>query len=140
MRIHLPSIISGDRLHELRQAAEAAPPGNFVEVGVYMGGSAQHLYDVARSRFTNTDTPVWDGTMLDGVMAGYRAMSSLQLPASNLLFGDFSQVLIGEWGVLELALNPYQNFNAALFAIRAIYTCDILVRYPQAFALSTNVS
>lgn len=50
MRIHLPSIISGDRLHELRQAAEAAPPGNFVEVGVYMGGSAQHLYDVAREQ------------------------------------------------------------------------------------------
>ena len=62
------------------------------------------------------------------------------MPTANMLFGDWSQVVVGEWGVLELALNPYQNFNAALFALRAIYSVDILVRYPQAFALSTNMS
>lgn len=95
---------------------------------------------MGRQRFTSTDTPLWDGNILDGKMAGYRAMSSLQVPASNMLFGDFSKVVIGEWGVLELALNPYQNFDAALFGLRAIYTVDVLVRYPQAFALSTNMS
>lgn len=95
---------------------------------------------MGRSRFANTDTPLWNGNVLNGIMAGFGAMSSLQMPTSNMLFGDWSQVVVGEWGVLELALNPYQNFNAALFALRAIYSVDILVRYPQAFALSTNMS
>lgn len=43
----LVSVINADCLHELRREAEAAPPGNFAEVGVYRGGSAQHLYEVA---------------------------------------------------------------------------------------------
>lgn len=95
---------------------------------------------MSRSRFANTDTPLWDGNILDGKMAGFGAMSSVQMPASNVLFGSWEQVVIGEWGVLELTVNPYQSFNAGVVGIRAMYTVDVLVRYPQAFVLSTNAS
>jgi hypothetical protein len=47
MNDRLVSVINAECLHELRREAEAAPAGNFVEVGVYRGGSAQHLYEVA---------------------------------------------------------------------------------------------
>lgn len=96
---------------------------------------------MSRSRFSNTDTPLWDGNIMRGMMAGFAAMSSMQMPADgSLLFGSFDSVVIGEWGVLELTLNPYQNFNAGVVGIRAIYTVDVLVRYPQAFVYSTNLS
>lgn len=95
---------------------------------------------MSRSRFANTDTPLWDGNILDGKMAGFAAMSSVQIPTSNVIFGSWEQVVIGEWGVLELTVNPYQSFNAGVVGIRAIYTVDVLVRYPQAFVLSTNAS
>ena len=95
---------------------------------------------MGRSRFANTDTPLWDGNILDGTMAGFRAMASKQMTASHLLFGSFEEVVIGEWGVLELAMNPYQSFNAGVVGIRAIYTVDVLTRYPQAFVLSTAAS
>lgn len=95
---------------------------------------------MARSRFANTDTPLWDGNILDGTMCGFPAMSSKQIPTSNALFGSFEEVIIGEWGVLELTMNPYQSFNAGVVGIRAIYTVDVLTRYPQAFVLSTAAS
>jgi hypothetical protein len=44
------SLIDPRGLEELCQAARSAPPGAIVEVGVYKGGSAARLYDVAQSQ------------------------------------------------------------------------------------------
>lgn len=43
----LPSIISRPNLEAMVALAKTAPPGCFVEVGVFHGGSAQLLYEVA---------------------------------------------------------------------------------------------
>lgn len=94
----------------------------------------------ARSRFTNTDTPLWQGGLLDGTVAGFRAMSSTQIAASRMLFGDFSQLVVGEWGTLELDVNPYANFAAGITGIRAFYTVDVGVRYAAAFSYSTAIT
>ena len=93
-----------------------------------------------RSRFTNTDTPLWQGNLLDGNVAGFRAMTSTQIAASRMLFGDFSQLVIGEWGALELDVNPYANFAAGITGVRAFYTVDIGVRYAAAFSYSTAIT
>lgn len=46
---NLPTLLSELALSGLYYLAMAAPrPGAFAEVGVYKGGSAQHLYDIAR--------------------------------------------------------------------------------------------
>lgn len=92
-------------------------------------------------RFTSTDTPIWAGNMLDGQLVGFRAMSSEQLASANLLFGSWDEVIIGDWGVLELAMDHGgTRFNQAQVGIRAMWMVDVLVRYPQAFVLSTNLS
>lgn len=93
-----------------------------------------------RQRFTSTDTPLWEGNILDGTIEGFKAMSSMQMAAASMLFGDFSQVVIGEWGMLEIALNPYASFTAAITGIRAIQTCDVGVRVPGAFSLATSIT
>jgi HK97 family phage major capsid protein len=93
-----------------------------------------------RSRFTNTDTPLWQGNLLDGNVAGFRAMTSTQIAAGRMLFGDFSQLVIGEWGALELDVNPYANFPAGITGVRAFYTVDIGVRYAAAFSYSTAIT
>ena len=93
-----------------------------------------------RSRFTNTDTPLWEGGLMDGRVAGFPAMSSTQIAAGRMLFGDFSQLVIGEWGALELDVNPYANFAAGISGVRAFYTVDIGVRYAAAFSYSTAIT
>jgi HK97 family phage major capsid protein/HK97 family phage prohead protease len=79
--------------------------------------------------------------LLDGTLVGFKAMSSEQLAASNLIFGSWDEVLIGEWGVLELSLDTGgTRFNQAQVGIRAMYMVDVLLRYPQAFVVSTDLS
>jgi hypothetical protein len=65
-------------------------------------------------------------------------MTSLQIGSGTVLAGDFSQVVIGEWGVLEIEANPYAQFQAGIVGIRALYTVDVGVRYGAAFALGTG--
>lgn len=92
-------------------------------------------------RFSGTDTPVWTGNMLDGNLVGFNAMSSEQLASGNLIFGSWDEVLIGEWGVLELSTDTGgTRFNQAQVGIRAMWMVDVLVRYPQAFVVSVNLS
>ena len=95
---------------------------------------------MGKSRFANTDTPLWNGGLLDGTVAGLRGLASLQIGSGQALFGDFSKLVIGEWGVLQLEVNPYANFQAGIYGIRAFYSCDVGVRYPAAFALGTGLT
>jgi HK97 family phage major capsid protein len=93
---------------------------------------------MGKPRFTNSDTPIWQGNILDGQVVGAPAMTSLQVGSGTVLAGDFSQVVIGEWGVLEIEANPYAQFQAGIVGIRALYTVDVGVRYGAAFALGTG--
>lgn len=93
-----------------------------------------------RARFSNTDTPLWVGNVLDGTVDGYRGATTTQVTAASMVFGDFSQVVIAEWGFLELALNPYASFTAAISGIRAIQTVDVGVRHAAAFSRATSIT
>jgi HK97 family phage major capsid protein len=92
-------------------------------------------------RFTSTDTPVWTGNMLDGQLVGFNAMSTEQISANGLIFGSFDEVVVGDWGVLELKLDGGgTRFNQGQIGIRALWMVDVLVRYPTAFVVSVNLS
>lgn len=91
-------------------------------------------------RFASTDTPVWNGNLLNATVAGLPAMTSQAVTAGYMIFGDWSQLIIGEWGVLSVEANPYANFQAGIVGIRAMYTVDIALRYGEAFSVSTSVA
>jgi HK97 family phage major capsid protein/HK97 family phage prohead protease len=93
-----------------------------------------------RQRFSSTDTPLWTGSVLDGQMCGYTASTTTAITAASMIFGDFSQVVIGEWGMLEIALNPYANFSAAITGIRAIQSVDVGIRQAAAFSRATSIT
>ena len=95
---------------------------------------------MARQRFTSTDTPLWEGNLNDGTIIGFKAMSSANIPTGDMIFGDFAQVVVGEWGVLELAVNPAANFPAAITGLRATYTMDVGVRFAGAFSVATSIT
>ena len=93
-----------------------------------------------RVKFSSTASPIWEGKLLEGTVDGYRAMASNQVPSANILFGDFSKVVLAEWGVLEVEVNPYANFAAGIVGVRAMYSIDVGVRYAAAFSLATSVT
>jgi len=49
-------------------------------------------------------------------------------------------VIIGEWGTLELAVNPVANFAAGIVGIRAFQSIDVGIRYAGAFARATSIT
>lgn len=108
--------------------------------GGYVTTPAVAALMMQRARFSNTDTPLWVGNLWDGQMAGFRAMSSNQIPAATMLFGDWSQVVVAEWGVLEIAVNPQANFPAGIIGVRAMYSVDVGVRYPAAFSSAGTIT
>lgn len=94
-----------------------------------------------RYRVANTDTPLWEGNLMDGQLVGFRAMSSEQIASGNLIFGSWDEVVVGSWGVLELAMDSGgTRFNAATVGIRAMWMVDVMLRYPQSFVVSTSLS
>jgi len=93
-----------------------------------------------RQRFAGTDTPLWVGNIFDGTVEGFKAMASNQVPSATIIFGDWSDVMIAEWGNLELEVNPYANFQAGILGVRAMYSMDVGIRNPGAFSVATSVS
>ena len=74
----------------------------------------------------------------NGKLLGQNAMPTNQLAANSLISGDFSQLVQGNWGVVELLVDPYtsQNGNKKIFAF---YSTNFMVRRPTAFSRSINV-
>ncbi|HKQ24096.1 MAG TPA: phage major capsid protein [Burkholderiales bacterium] len=85
-------------------------------------------------------TRLWTGNLWDGALFGMPAMSSNQLTAASMIFGDWQEVVVGEWGVLEVEVNPYANFQAGIIGVRAIYSMDVGVRRPFAFSRATSIT
>ena len=96
-----------------------------------------------RVKFASTASPIWEGRLESGVVdgpQGYRGMASNQMPAATMLFGDFAQVIVAEWGVLEVEVNPYANFQAGIIGVRALASIDIAVRHPTAFSAASSIT
>lgn len=95
---------------------------------------------MGKARFTNSDTPVWNGGILNGTVVGQRAWSSVQVTSGEMLAGDFSTVIFGQWAGVEIEVNPYANFQADIVGVKGTVYGDVGVRYPGAFAVGTGMT
>tara|TARA_R110000772_G_scaffold124792_4_gene231393 strand:- start:1413 stop:2693 length:1281 start_codon:yes stop_codon:yes gene_type:complete len=59
--------------------------------------------------------------------------------AAGLIYGDWSQLLIGVWESVNVMINPYAEteFRSGAVAIRATATVDVALRYTEAFETRT---
>jgi HK97 family phage major capsid protein/HK97 family phage prohead protease len=76
----------------------------------------------------------------NGEVNGYKHTRTNQVAANTLLFGDFSQMITGLWGGLDIMIDPYEKADSGGIVIRAFQSIDIGVRYAEAFSASTNVN
>lgn len=96
---------------------------------------------MARPELPSTGTErLWKGNMLEGSIFGFPAMSSAQMSSATMLFGWWPSVILAEWGVLELMINPFSDFTRGLSAVRGWYTCDVGVRYAGAWSYAASIT
>lgn len=89
--------------------------------------------------------PIWSWRSGDvGQINGQPAHVSGQVPSNGtkgsntgtnhtILFGDFSNVVIGEWGAIELVVDPYKS-KPVIIEVAAHAMVDVLLRYPEGLA------
>jgi len=71
-------------------------------------------------------------------MNGYRAIVSNQVTAGDLFFGNFSDLLIGMYGGLDLTVDPYTNSTSGSVRLVALQTVDVAVRHAVSFAVNND--
>jgi len=71
----------------------------------------------------------------DGFVNGYEVLISSQVPAGNVVFGDFTQFIAAFWGGLEILADPYTNSSSGTLKIVAMSSIDFGCRHPQSFVL-----
>jgi HK97 family phage major capsid protein len=68
---------------------------------------------------------------------GYPVYVSTQLASDTILFGDWSQILVGFWGVLDIKPDESTLAASGGLVLRAFQDADIGIRNAVAFCLGT---
>jgi HK97 family phage major capsid protein len=94
----------------------------------------------------NSSTFIWgSGSNGRGIVNGYPAEVSTIVPdnlntdKSAMIFGNWADLVIGEWGVLDVQVNPYLKGTSGTVRIRVIQDVDIAIRHPESFAFYDTI-
>jgi len=74
---------------------------------------------------------------VDSEINGYNAVVSNQITNGVMLFGNFSDLLIGFFGGLDIVVDPFTHSKSGTVRIVALQSCDIAVRHAVSFCKST---
>lgn len=83
-------------------------------------------------KFANTGRTVWE----EGKVNGYRAEDTNQMPDDTWLFGDFSQVVMGLWGVMDLKVDTSTLAGSDGLVLRVFQDVDSTVRGKSSFCMA----
>lgn len=80
-----------------------------------------------------------------GMVNGYRAGVSNQVPnnlvkgssgavCSAIIFANWADLIIGEWGALDVLVDPFTGGAAGTVRVRVLQDVDVALRHPESFA------
>ena len=84
-------------------------------------------------------------------LMGYKVFSTTNAPdnltkgtssgdCSALIFGNYNDLIIGEWGNLDIAVDPYTGSSAGTTRIVGLYDVDVAVRHAESFAAIKDIN
>lgn len=93
-----------------------------------VGGAGENLSILGKRLAITNQVP---SNLTKGTSAGV---------CSAVIFGNWNDLIIGEWGILEILPNPYASaaYNSGAVLIRAMQTIDIGVRHAGSFAVMSD--
>lgn len=102
-----------------------------------------------RSTFTNStygEIPLWtsnpDGT---GNILGYKAFATNNVPSNisgkhAIIFGNFSELLIGQWGGIDVIVDPYTESTKGEVRVTIFADVDVGVRHAGSFSAAKDIT
>ena len=91
---------------------------------------------VGNAKTTGKDSG--SGLMLieNGLCNGYRVFSTTNVGSNGIIFGDWSGLLIGFWGVLDINVDVATKAASGGIVLRAFQDCDVAVRRAVGFCIN----
>lgn len=98
---------------------------------------------------------IWQGTLEvngTGRVAGYRAVASSQVAKTmsgsaetgaaehGMIFGNWSEMIIGLFANLELVVDPYSKKKRGLIEVTSFQMADLILRHGESFSKSTGAT
>lgn len=74
--------------------------------------------------------------MEDGRINGYPVATTTQMPVNSILAGDFSQLMVGMWGALDVVPDKATKASSGGLVMRMFQDLDVAARHAQAFTLA----
>jgi HK97 family phage major capsid protein len=72
-----------------------------------------------------------------GEVNGYPVIVSNQMQTNDVLFGNYSDCVVGMWSGLDVVIDPYTQSASGQVILTVHQDFDVAVRRPQSFALGT---
>ena len=102
-----------------------------VESMAYLMGASERGLLKQTEKAAGTAQFIWDNNMVNGYQAG----CTNQIPTNKLLLGDYSQVLMGIWGVLDLVTDTATLAKSGGVVLRLFQDADVALRHPESFCV-----
>lgn len=67
---------------------------------------------------------------------GYPVLNTVNAGANGIIFGNWTELLIGFWGVLDLQADPFTDGAKGGLVIRAFQDIDVAVRHAASFSVN----
>ena len=83
----------------------------------------------------NTAQFIWDE---NNRVNGYPALVSEQITDGDMFFANWSDLLVGMFGGLDLLVDPYTFSRSGTLRIVAHQSVDIALRHPESFAFNND--
>ena len=99
-----------------------------------MNGYPVFKSNVVPSTLTKTGTGLSGYSGVSGVSG-----SNTETGLSAMIFGNWSDLVIGQWGALDLLVDPYSLSSSGGIRIVSIQDVDIELRHPESFAAMTDI-
>lgn len=61
-------------------------------------------------------------------------------PTASMVYGDWSQLVVEEWGVLAVEVNPFADFQKRIVGIRTLWLIDVMCLHPESFLLIPSIT
>ena len=117
----------------VQMESEIAADNAATDSMAYVGNSKMRGHLKTTQKFQGTNgSPVWEQ---GDTVNGYRTEITNQVNNGDLLFGNFSDLLIGMWGGLDLTVDPYTHSAKGRIRIVAMQDVDYVLRRTESFCL-----
>lgn len=102
----------------------------------YLTGIIERGAAMQTLKFAGVGGCIWE----DDKVNGHRAEATNQVPSDTWAFGDFSQLICGLWGVLDLQTDAAKLAASGGLVLRAFQDVDVVNRRKESFCIAKKLA